>query len=60
MLLQDRAAPNLFVSAGPWESLEQIERWRASTTFAQGVEKMRQFLEDFEPHTMDPVATIDR
>lgn len=59
VLLKDRAVPNLFVSTGPWESMEQVEHWRASASFAQGVEKMRQFLEDFEPHTMDPVAVID-
>jgi len=40
------------------ESLEQIEMWRASTTFGEGVAKIRELLDGFEPHTMDPVVTI--
>jgi heme-degrading monooxygenase HmoA len=58
VLLRDRDAPNLFISAGPWESLEQIETWRASTTFTSSVGAIRPHLESFEPHTMDPVVTI--
>ena len=60
VLLRDRDTPNLFVSSGPWESLEQSQQWRASSTFTEGVAKIREVLEDFEPHTMDPVVTIDR
>jgi len=58
VLLQDRDTPGLFVSSGPWESLEQVESWRASTTFAAGVAAIRPHLDSFEPHTMDPVVTI--
>ena len=58
VLLQDREAPGLFVSFGPWDSLEQIASWRASLTFTTGVGAIRPHLESFEPHTMDPVATI--
>ena len=58
MLLHDRDTPNLFISAGPWESLEQIEAWRASTTFTSGVGRIRPHLESFEPHTLDPAVTI--
>jgi heme-degrading monooxygenase HmoA len=58
VLLRDRDAPNLFISAGPWESLDQIETWRASATFTSGVGAIRAHLESFEPHTMDPVVTI--
>jgi heme-degrading monooxygenase HmoA len=53
VLLRDRETPNHFVSAGPWESLEEIEAWRASTTFTSGVGEIRPHLETFEPHTMD-------
>lgn len=60
VLLRDRATPSLFVSAGPWESVEQVERWRASTGFLRGIERIRPLVDDFQPHTMDPVATIDR
>jgi heme-degrading monooxygenase HmoA len=55
-LLRDREAPNRFISFGPWESLEQIEMWRASAAFRDGVAGMRGLLEVFEPHTMDPIV----
>jgi heme-degrading monooxygenase HmoA len=58
VLLRDRDAPNRFVSSGPWDSLEQVEAWRASPSFRDGVAKIREFLDRFEPHTMDPVVTI--
>ena len=58
VLLRDRDRPNRFVSSGPWESLEQVGQWRSSTPFQQGVAQMREFLDGFEPHTMDPVVTI--
>ena len=55
-LLRDRDDPTLFVSFGPWDSIEQIERWRASDTFQSGVGTIRPLLAEFTPHTMDPVA----
>jgi heme-degrading monooxygenase HmoA len=58
VLLRDRNTPNLFISAGPWDSLKQIEEWRASKTFTSGVGTIRPHLESFEPHTMDSVVTI--
>jgi heme-degrading monooxygenase HmoA len=58
VLLQDRDTPGLFVSSGPWESLEQIESWRASATFTAGVAGIRPHLDSFEAHTMEPVVTI--
>jgi quinol monooxygenase YgiN len=57
-LLRDRDVPNLFVSSGPWDSTEQIENWRRSATFSAGVTKIREFVDGFQPHTMDPVVTI--
>jgi len=58
VLLRDRETPSLFISAGPWESMDQIDQWRASLTFANGVGAIRPHLDSFEPHTMDPVVTI--
>jgi hypothetical protein len=46
------------LSFGPWDSIEQIERWRASDTFQSGVGKIRSLLAEFSPHTMDPVASV--
>jgi quinol monooxygenase YgiN len=58
VLLRDREAPNLFVSSGPWESLDQVGQWRASPAFTEGVAAIRELLDGFEPHTMDPVVTV--
>jgi heme-degrading monooxygenase HmoA len=58
ILLRDRDEPSRFISSGPWESLDQIEAWRSSATFSDGVGRIRGIIEAFEPHTMDPVATV--
>ena len=58
-LLRDHDKPNVFVSFGPWESLQQIEQWRGSDAFKQGVAKIRELLEGFEPHTMDRVGGVE-
>ena len=57
-LLRDREQQNRFVSFGPWESLDQIEQWRNSTTFQAGVGKIRELLDDFAPSTLDVAAEI--
>jgi heme-degrading monooxygenase HmoA len=54
VLLRDR--PDVFLSCGPWQSLEQVEAWRASEVFQQGLAKIRPLLEAFEPRTMDLAA----
>lgn len=59
-LLQDRDTPTLFVSSGPWESPEQVQEWRSSAAFTDGVAAIKASLEGFEPHTMDPVVTVER
>jgi heme-degrading monooxygenase HmoA len=56
VLLRDRDRPNVFLSCGPWQSLEEVEAWRASAIFEQGLAKIRPLLDAFEPHTMDSVA----
>jgi heme-degrading monooxygenase HmoA len=56
VLLRDRDRPNVFLSCGPWESLEQVQAWRASAVFQQSLAKIRPLLDAFEPHTMDSVA----
>lgn len=58
VLLRDRDDPTLFMSFGPWESIEEIERWRASEAFQSGVGKIRPLLAEFTPHTLDPVASV--
>ena len=58
VLLRDRDVPGLFISTGPWKSVEEIDRWRASAAFAGGVAGIQPHLEGFEPHTMDLVVSI--
>jgi len=58
ILLQDRDTPSRFISSGPWESLEQIEAWRGSETFRDGVSKIREVIDSFEPNTMDLAASV--
>ena len=56
MLLRDRDDPSRFVSFGPWESDEQVAAWRSSEGFASRVGRIRELLDRFEAHTLDPVA----
>ncbi|HEX6445889.1 MAG TPA: antibiotic biosynthesis monooxygenase family protein [Streptosporangiales bacterium] len=57
-LLRDRDVPGRFISFGPWESMEQVEQWRGSPAFRDGVARIRATLDGFEPHTMDEVLTV--
>jgi heme-degrading monooxygenase HmoA len=58
-LLQDRDDPSTFISFGPWESQVQIDQWRRSDTFKEGVSEIRSLLEEFTPHTMDVAVSIE-
>lgn len=55
-LLRDREDPTVFFSFGPWRDLGEIEAWRADPGFRERVERIRELLEGFEPHTLDPVV----
>jgi len=57
-LLRDMADPRRFVSFGPWDSLEAIDAWRALPGFKEGVSRIREFLESFEPVTLEVVAAV--
>jgi quinol monooxygenase YgiN len=57
-LLRDLAQPNRFVSFGPWDSLEQIEAWRAHPGFAERVGRIRQLIESLEPSTLEAVVEV--
>ena len=58
LLMRDRDVPNRFISTGPWASLEQVDQWRSSATFTEGLASIRDIIEHFEPHTLDEAATI--
>ncbi|HET8878315.1 MAG TPA: antibiotic biosynthesis monooxygenase [Arthrobacter sp.] len=59
VLMHDHDVNNRFISTGAWESLEQIEQWRASAGFTQELQAMREMLEHFEARTLDEAARID-
>jgi heme-degrading monooxygenase HmoA len=53
-LLRDRERPRLFVSFGPWDSVETIDRFRAAMgPRFEAIE--RELLESFEATTLDEV-----
>lgn len=56
-LLQDLDDPTLFLSFGPWESLEAIQTWRGDDGFKERVSRVREFLVSFEAHTL---RVVDR
>lgn len=58
VLVRDRENPARFVSFGPWESDERVASWRESEGFKDRVGRIRQLLDGFEPHTLEPVASI--
>jgi heme-degrading monooxygenase HmoA len=55
-LLRDADDPRVFVSFGPWESLEKVARWRSSPGFHERVARLQEVLDRFEPRTLNQVA----
>jgi heme-degrading monooxygenase HmoA len=55
-LLRNRDNVNVFVSIGPWESLEAIEAWRQLDGWTEQVGRIRELLEAFEPATLELVV----
>lgn len=55
-LLRDRETPNVFVSFGPWPSIEDVNRFRSSSAFRESVAAMEDLLESFEPRTLDEMG----
>jgi heme-degrading monooxygenase HmoA len=57
-LLRDVDNPGRFVSFGPWDSLETVDAWRASMPFKEGVARIRELLDAFEPGTYEVSAEV--
>lgn len=55
-LLQDRDAPQRFISFGPWKDDDAVAKWRQHPGFRERVAKLQEFLESFTPHSMDVAA----
>jgi len=54
-ILRDRERPNVFVTFGPFASVGDVDAFRASDLFRQGIETIRPLLDSFEPATLDEV-----
>jgi quinol monooxygenase YgiN len=54
-ILRDRDQPNVFVTFGPFASIDDVDVFRTSELFRQGVETIRPLLDSFEPATLDEV-----
>jgi len=59
-LMQDSENPNLFISSGTWDSMEDIEQWRGTQEFQDFVGKTMPFLIEFKPHAMKSVANFQK
>lgn len=57
-LLREVASPSRFISFGPWDSLEEVDAWRASAPFEEGVARIRELLDGFEPGTYEIRAEV--
>lgn len=55
MLLRDVDRPNVFVSIGPWHTVEEVERWRSTEGFHERIARLDRVLESFEPSTLELV-----
>ena len=55
-LLRDRDRPNVFISFGPWESLDAVTNFRASEPFRRHVSGMGELVEEFHARTLDEVV----
>ena len=55
MLLRDVERPNVFVSLGPWHTIEEVERWRLTEGFQERIARLESVLERFEPTTLELV-----
>jgi heme-degrading monooxygenase HmoA len=59
-LLQDQDRPQQFISFGPWENAEAIKAWRERPEFREFVSKVRDLCEDFQPQSLELVASSDQ
>lgn len=57
-LLQDDADPQLFISIGPWDGIDQISNWRQRAEFGTFLDSARELCERIEPHTMRQIAKV--
>jgi quinol monooxygenase YgiN len=55
-ILRDRDRPNVFVTFGPFATMDEVEVFRASDLFRDGITRIRPMLESFEAVALDEVG----
>jgi heme-degrading monooxygenase HmoA len=55
-LLRDRDQPNRFITMAPWDSAATLRAWRSGPGFGERVHKMREYLEELSPMTLDDIT----
>lgn len=58
MLLRDLESPGVFISFGPWQSLEAVKSWRVLPGYQERVARLQEAVEGFEPRTLEAVAEV--
>jgi heme-degrading monooxygenase HmoA len=58
-LLLDEKNSLRFISFGPWNSEDSIQKWRDSGEFKSFVTKAKDLCDDFQPNTLKLVSTSD-
>jgi quinol monooxygenase YgiN len=54
-ITRDRERPNVFITFGPFAGADEVEAFRASDLFHEGVATIRPLLESFEAATLDQI-----
>jgi len=59
-MVRDINYPNIFISMGPWENLDSIQKWRQSPEFAAAFRDFKDLCDKIEPHTLEKVFSVDK
>jgi heme-degrading monooxygenase HmoA len=55
-ILRDRAQPNVFLTFGAFATDADVDGFRASDVFREGIARLTPLLASFEPHTLDEIG----
>jgi heme-degrading monooxygenase HmoA len=58
-LLRDKKDSLRFISFGPWNNENSIQKWRDSEEFKEFVIKVNDLCEEFQPNTLELVSTSE-
>jgi quinol monooxygenase YgiN len=55
-ILRDRDRPNVYITFGPFGSMQDVDAFRASDLFSEGLRMIRPLLDSFDAATLDEVG----